>query len=296
MIQNARLSVSLYNILGNIALLVPFGFLLPAIYPRVRKLATVFAYSLILSLFIETLQWVYAVRIFDIDDVILNTIGGCLGFIVFSLIGKAVSRNKPDLKGNDWAEKSPIRLFVSGLCFFTLITSVAYAASYYTQTLSTSDIQRQDEKAGNKQMLTSAASDYLYILNKDESGELRLDLYIVFPLSRHIEAAWDTTPAHDESDTSILGDIFFKVSYPNLNGTEREMITKRIPYAIYGETSKGIKEVYAEYGDEKYSALINEGSFLIIIDREIPLEDLRDKIYVKTVDESGEIKTLGFDD
>lgn len=67
------------NLVGNIVLLVPVGFILPFISPNItwkKSLALAVAAGLI----IEGLQVVLHVGIFDIDDVILNAFGVMLGF------------------------------------------------------------------------------------------------------------------------------------------------------------------------------------------------------------------------
>ncbi len=67
------------NLIGNIALLVPVGFLLPFVYPNVLW-KTALAIAVGSGLAIETLQVVLRVGIFDIDDVILNGLGVMIGY------------------------------------------------------------------------------------------------------------------------------------------------------------------------------------------------------------------------
>ena len=54
--------------------------------------------TLIASLTIETVQY-YIGRVFDIDDIILNLIGGILGFLVY--IGLDAIKNKVKIFKND---------------------------------------------------------------------------------------------------------------------------------------------------------------------------------------------------
>lgn len=83
--RGARLSTSLYNLVGNFLMLMPFGFLLPKIYPDWRKMRVIFFVSLGFSLLIECMQFATASRVFDIDDIILNTLGGVFGYMIFRL-------------------------------------------------------------------------------------------------------------------------------------------------------------------------------------------------------------------
>lgn len=70
------------NIIGNIALLVPVGFLVPMIFPGVRW-RTCLIPALASGLTIEILQTILNVGVFDIDDVILNGLGVMLGFWLY---------------------------------------------------------------------------------------------------------------------------------------------------------------------------------------------------------------------
>ena len=67
------------NLGGNIALLIPLGFLLPFVRRNITwKKNLVLAVAA--GLAIETMQTVLRVGIFDIDDVILNALGVMLGY------------------------------------------------------------------------------------------------------------------------------------------------------------------------------------------------------------------------
>lgn len=81
-------SVLLANLAGNIILFMPFGMLLPLVHPATAKWWKVLLVSLLLSLFIESVQLVAAVGIFDVDDLILNTCGGLLGYLIGGAIWK----------------------------------------------------------------------------------------------------------------------------------------------------------------------------------------------------------------
>ena len=77
------------NTFGNLALLLPLGILLPLISHRFRTLKRVLLLALCLSVGIEASQFVLRffgnLRAVDIDDVILNTLGACLGFAFYKV-------------------------------------------------------------------------------------------------------------------------------------------------------------------------------------------------------------------
>lgn len=96
-IQNSRIpdfmmKFWIRNIGGNLILLLPMGLFLPVLLNRFRNPKIVAIAGFSLSLIIEALQLMSAfignVRTFDIDDIILNTIGICIGYGSFSLIDR----------------------------------------------------------------------------------------------------------------------------------------------------------------------------------------------------------------
>ena len=77
-------SVSLLNILGNLLLFIPIGFLFPLAFPKRSQIKYVFSYMLISILGIEFLQY-FCGRVADIDDVFLNMIGILLVYGIFTI-------------------------------------------------------------------------------------------------------------------------------------------------------------------------------------------------------------------
>ncbi len=80
------MSAVLLNLLGNIAAFVPFGAFLPMFSKRCRRFFYTVFYSFELSLLVELLQLVFRVGSFDVDDLMLNTLGGAIGFLVYTLV------------------------------------------------------------------------------------------------------------------------------------------------------------------------------------------------------------------
>lgn len=76
--------VSYANLFGNILIFVPFGFFMP-MASRYRSFFMTLFYSFGLSFTVEAFQLVTRVGSFDVDDLLLNTIGGVLGFIIFTI-------------------------------------------------------------------------------------------------------------------------------------------------------------------------------------------------------------------
>lgn len=75
---------------GNILLGVPFGVLLPVLVPRTMRLLRVVFLTALVMVFVELTQGaLVAGRAFDIDDVILNTSGALLAYL---LVGRRIGR------------------------------------------------------------------------------------------------------------------------------------------------------------------------------------------------------------
>ncbi|WP_063784332.1 VanZ family protein [Streptomyces sp. SBT349] len=67
---------------GNVLLGVPFGILLPVLFPRIRGLLRVTLFTALVMVMVEIAQgWIVEGRAFDIDDVILNVTGALLGYL-----------------------------------------------------------------------------------------------------------------------------------------------------------------------------------------------------------------------
>lgn len=72
------------NVIGNMIMFMPYGFFIAYIL-KLKKVRTITLLSLLVSITIETTQLVIG-RVFDVDDIILNVIGGIIGFYAFKLI------------------------------------------------------------------------------------------------------------------------------------------------------------------------------------------------------------------
>lgn len=74
------------NIIGNILLFLPYGYF-TADYLKSKKVGIIVFLTMLLSITIEFVQFNIG-RTFDIDDVILNTTGGVLGYYLYYIVQK----------------------------------------------------------------------------------------------------------------------------------------------------------------------------------------------------------------
>ena len=72
------------NILGNVLLFMPYG-LAVGYYTNIKKIRHSIILGLMLSLSIETTQYLIG-RVFDVDDILLNLLGGIVGYLLYKLL------------------------------------------------------------------------------------------------------------------------------------------------------------------------------------------------------------------
>lgn len=95
-IQRGRIGA---NFLGNIALFIPMGFLLPCVTDWKKMWRTVVA-GVGFSLIIETIQLVTSRGCFDFDDVLLNCLGTVIGFGLYNTAWKLFTKKNLNAYGN----------------------------------------------------------------------------------------------------------------------------------------------------------------------------------------------------
>ncbi|MDO4633954.1 MAG: VanZ family protein [Eubacteriales bacterium] len=83
--ESLGMKAVLINIGGNVLCFVPFGCIVPILWRKMSKAGKILLLSFFSSLMIEIIQLIFKVGSFDVDDLLLNTIGGMLGFAVYSV-------------------------------------------------------------------------------------------------------------------------------------------------------------------------------------------------------------------
>ncbi len=74
------------NLAGNVIGFLPFGMLLPAFSRRFRSAGLIAFLSFDVSLCVELIQLTFRVGIFDVDDIMMNTLGGLIGYGIFVML------------------------------------------------------------------------------------------------------------------------------------------------------------------------------------------------------------------
>lgn len=72
------------NVIGNMIMFIPYGFFI-SWFLKLEKNKIAFVLSFIISITIETTQLIIG-RVFDVDDILLNVLGGLAGYYLFRLV------------------------------------------------------------------------------------------------------------------------------------------------------------------------------------------------------------------
>lgn len=80
------------NLYGNIIAFIPFGMLLRWARNKNTTFLQAFLYSLVFTFTIETAQYITKLGVFDVDDIIMNTLGGVIGYGIYYVTAKLIRR------------------------------------------------------------------------------------------------------------------------------------------------------------------------------------------------------------
>ena len=108
------------NILGNILLFMPFGLFVTA-YLDTEKAFPAFILTFISSLSVEIVQKVIG-RVFDVDDIILNVLGGTIGALIFIVLDKLRDKLPRALNKEWFMNLMFIILLLLAIIYFTNVS------------------------------------------------------------------------------------------------------------------------------------------------------------------------------
>lgn len=82
------------NLAGNIVAFAPFGFFLPILCRAGKNVFGCIALSALFSLGVEAVQLFTKVGAFDVDDILLNAVGGLVGYLGYYLVWRPLTKRK----------------------------------------------------------------------------------------------------------------------------------------------------------------------------------------------------------
>lgn len=74
------------NLFGNVLIFVPLGFLLPILFAKSRRFSSTIVWTMLVSLTIELTQLGTRIGSFDVDDFVLNVLGGSIGYALWIML------------------------------------------------------------------------------------------------------------------------------------------------------------------------------------------------------------------
>lgn len=120
--------LELRNLILNILMFVPFGFMLPLLFKKCQKFYITYFLGLCITIFIEGLQLISKRGIFEVDDIINNALGCMIGYgivMIFLLFSK---RNNGSLKSKALALVCyQIPVIITIISFSTIFINRGYS-------------------------------------------------------------------------------------------------------------------------------------------------------------------------
>ncbi|MDB1812379.1 DNA cytosine methyltransferase [Coprococcus comes] len=105
----------------NIILFVPLGFFLPLLYKKYHHMKTVALTGFLFSLAVEIVQ-MFGWGSSDINDLMTNTAGACIGFLVYCLLSRILPANlKKQLQSSRVNAVAEVLLFA--ICTFAIMVT-----------------------------------------------------------------------------------------------------------------------------------------------------------------------------
>lgn len=83
---------------ANAVIFIPLGILVPMVFGRINSWWKMMIVALVVSFGIETIQYVLECGHSELEDVIMNTIGGIIGYFIIKTIRKRNDRNKQQME------------------------------------------------------------------------------------------------------------------------------------------------------------------------------------------------------
>mgnify|MGYP001355485168 CR=1 FL=1 len=109
------------NVVGNILLYMPFGLFVTA-YLNKKKIYPTIILTTITSISIEIVQLIIG-RVFDVDDILLNIIGGTLGALLFLWLDN-IKNKLPTVLKKDW--------FINLIAILFLLVAIMYFTNLFS--------------------------------------------------------------------------------------------------------------------------------------------------------------------
>lgn len=255
-------AVAVRNILGNIVLFIPLGFALPLLFDRMRSWWALLWRAAVISVAIESLQVFTRARAVDVDDVILNTAGASVGFLLFLLARAVLTRSE---RGRGWLARlgespgrEPLLVGLGPVLATAAIVVPMMLATINGATLSGQGVDDDATSlwSGSTVVTRQEVDGYLFVLVHEQTYRpelLGLVGYEVVLPGRYTRTSW--------GDMTLDGESRFKWSLTAFNTTREE-----IPVvAIWGENSSGATSMVVRNVGLEERVSLDEARFFVVL-------------------------------
>lgn len=171
-----------YNVIGNILLFMPLGFLIPMLFKTYDNFKKVMICGIVTSFAIEFIQYFTAMNLSDVDDIIFNTIGALLGLICYRLFYKVLGFIKIDNIISNIQNKDQVSLInivvkplsIMAACCLMFTFSTIYANTYSSKLSNKELAIKAFSGYGNGKLVLYKKFDKYKILINDNSNYIEL--------------------------------------------------------------------------------------------------------------------------
>ena len=176
MIKDSGLSVAKHNIVGNLIMLAPLGMFVGALYKKCNSVLKIAGITFMCSAIIEINQH-FTGRFADIDDIILNTTGGVLGYLIYKLLIPYVKKIRffRELFDNAVNDKSAIKgILIVALPLFLVIgidSTVTTYIDYKENAVDISTVPQSIEDDGRRIIGEFEDVGSKIFISKDSKGK-----------------------------------------------------------------------------------------------------------------------------
>lgn len=246
-----------YQVIANVLVFIPLGFLSPLLFKAVYKWWHVLLVGFGGSLIIEGLQILTSRNVVDIDDLIFNTLGAMIGYVVYLGFIKIIKQ----FNLMSYLEKFEIHLSepilkVASIPFsiMFLITWIVSGFAYFESTLS-ADLSDEElvtvYLSYDGEILSKRTEDYRIIL-KDYEGYLDLDIYQNQPFNRvRMVSGSQWNPEYNEEN------------YEFMFLTKDFRVDDESVFVIFGKNEEAT-QIKITYLEKEYIEELPIGNFLIV--------------------------------
>jgi glycopeptide antibiotics resistance protein len=200
-VGNIRNPETIPHVAGNLLMLAPLGVFIPLLVPKVRTAGRLVGIGFLISLLVESSQLLLRIRQFDVDDIIMNTLGVELGFVVYRVLAQntRVARffetfSRP-VRPRRWLAFTIFALCAVLAFLGVLVTQVAH------QTVTEQTVI--DGLAAEQRSLVGEAhfDEFLVVFSQTGDGRKWVEIYRRVLLGRY-------TPFETNADIRLVEDSF----------------------------------------------------------------------------------------